>query len=161
METGWALNLGCGDKAFADIVGHRCINVDIRPLEGVNIVCDVRQLPFKDGLFDRVLASDILEHFPLVDTETLLAEWARILKTGGNMKFRTPSLKWVVAHYTQTGDAQFVSYHIFGGQDYAENFHHVMFDNVWLSKLCSKFGLNVIDYKEDHSNFILVVTKDE
>ena len=75
------------------------------------------------------------------------------------MKIRTPSLKWVVNYYSRTGDAKFVSYHIFGGQDYPENFHYVIFDNVWLSRLCAQFKMTVIDYKEDYSNFILVVKK--
>jgi predicted SAM-dependent methyltransferase len=158
-KTGWSLNLGCGDKILNDIVGYKCLNIDKRRLEGVDVVCDVKHLPFKNGAFDRILASDILEHFPISETEGLLKEWSRALKISGNMKFRTPSLKWVVAYYTRTGDAKFVSHHIFGGQDYPENFHYVIFDNVWLSRLCLQFGMTVIDYKEDYSNFILVVKK--
>jgi len=159
MKDGFSLNLGCGELQFEHITGYKCINVDIRPLDGVDVVCSVKQLPFEDGYFDRILASDILEHFPLSDTEDLLAEWSRVLKTGGNMKFRTPSLKWVANYYLRTGDAKFVSHHIFGGQGYKENFHYVIFDNVWLTELCSKFNLMAVDYKENHSNFELVVSK--
>ncbi len=159
MKDGLSLNLGCGEKIFEEIAGYKCINIDIRQLDGVSVVCDVRHLPFSDKSFDRVLASDILEHFPVSETDNLLKDWSRVLKTGGNMKFRTPSLKWVVAHYKSTGDAKFVSYHIFGGQSYKENFHYVIFDNVWLTELCKKFDMEVIDYKENHSNFELVVTK--
>jgi len=154
-----SLNIGCGAQILKDISGFKCINVDIRPLKGVDIICDVRHLPFPDEYFERILASDIIEHFPLSETENLLKEWSRVLKIGGHMKFRTPSLKWVVNHYKATGDAKFVSYHIFGGQDYDTNFHYVIFDNVWLSSLCDKFGLTTIDYKENHSNFELVVVK--
>lgn len=154
-----SLNVGCGDKVLKNISGFKCINVDIRPLEGVDIVCDVRRLPFPDEHFERILASDIIEHFPLSETDSLLKEWSRVLKTGGHLKFRTPSLKWVVNHYRTTGDAKFVSWHIFGGQDYETNFHYVIFDNVWLGTLCDKFGLKTIDYRENNSNFELVVMK--
>lgn len=154
-----SLNIGCGEQILKNISGFRCINVDIRPLKGVDLTCDVRHLPFDDNYFERILASDIIEHFPLSETENLLQEWSRVLKHGGHMKFRTPSLKWVAHHYLSTGDAKFVSWHIFGGQDYETNFHYVIFDNVWLSSLCQKFGLETIDYKENHSNFELVVKK--
>jgi predicted SAM-dependent methyltransferase len=154
-----SLNIGCGDQILKDISGFKCINIDIRPLDGVDIICDVKRLPFSDDCFERILASDIIEHFPLSETEKLLKEWARVLKPSGHIKFRTPSLKWVARHYLATGDAKFVSWHIFGGQDYDTNFHYVIFDNVWLSSLCSKFGLETIDYKENHSNFELVLSK--
>jgi predicted SAM-dependent methyltransferase len=160
-KTGWSLNLGCGDKILGDIVGYKCINIDVRQLEGVDVVCDVKHLPFKDNTFNRVLASDILEHSPISETEGMLSEWSRAMKVGAHMKIRTPSLKWVVNYYARTGDAKFVSYHIFGGQDYAENFHYVIFDNIWLSRLCNQNKMTVIDYKEDYSNFILVVQKYE
>jgi len=159
MKGGKSLNIGCGDVILKDIAGYQCINVDIRPLDGVDYVCDVKELPFENEEFDRVLASDIIEHFPKSETESLIQEWSRVLKVGGNMKFRTPSLKWVAHHYLETGDAEFVSWHIFGGQDYDTNFHYVIFDNVWLSKICEKFNLKTIDYKENHSNFELVVKK--
>lgn len=159
-KEGHSLNLGCGDKILKDISGYPCINVDIRPLKGVDVVCDVHQLPFEDKYFNRILASDIVEHFPISETEGLLQEWSRVLKVGGNMKFRTPSLKWVANHYLRTGDAKFVSYHIFGGQTYDTNFHYVIFDNEWLSSLCAKFGMETISYRENHSNFEIVVKKE-
>ena len=155
-----SLNVGCGDKILKDISGFKCINVDVRALEGVDIICDVKHLPFSDERFERILASDIIEHFPVSETENLLEEWSRVLKLGGHMKFRTPSLKWVTDYYKATGDAKFVSYHIFGGQGYETNFHYVIFDNVWLSALCDKFGLKTTDYRENHSNFELVVVKE-
>ena len=154
-----SLNIGCGAQILKDISGFKCINVDIRPLKSVDIVCDVRHLPFPAEHFEKILASDIIEHFPLSETENLLKEWSRVLKTGGHMKFRTPSLKWAVNYYKVTGDAKFVSYHIFGGQNYDTNFHYVIFDNVWLSSLCDKFELKTIDYKENNSNFELIVEK--
>jgi predicted SAM-dependent methyltransferase len=160
MSNGKALNIGCGDIILDDISGFPCVNVDIRLLDGVDIVCDVRVLPFEDEEFDRIFASDIIEHFPKSETRELVKEWSRVLKIGGRIKFRTPSLKWVAHYYLHTGDAEFVSYHIFGGQDYPGNFHYVIFDNKWLEQVCAEFNLRVIDYKEIHSNFELVLVKE-
>jgi len=156
---GFSLNVGCGEQILDNISGYKCINVDIRPLKGVDVVCDVRRLPFKDGFFERILASDIIEHFPIAETDGLLKEWSRVLKNGGRIKFRTPSLKWVARTYLQTRNAKFIAWHIFGGQDYATNFHYVIFDDVWLSSLCEKHSLYTIDYKEVHSNFELICEK--
>jgi predicted SAM-dependent methyltransferase len=156
---GLSLNVGCGDKFLDEISGHPCINIDIRPLKGVQIVCDVKRLPFKTGYFDRILASDIIEHFPISETELVLSEWARVLKVNGNIKIRTPNLKWAAAAYMKTNDAKFISWHIFGGQDYSNNFHYVIFDHDWLVRLCAKFDLYEISYKEVGSNFELVVSK--
>jgi ubiquinone/menaquinone biosynthesis C-methylase UbiE len=163
---GLSLNIGSGDKLMRDINGHTCINIDIRELpdndkyKGVAFVRgDVRNLPFPDEHFDAILASDIIEHFPKTETKTLIKEWTRVLKCNGLLKFRTPSLQWAARHYLQTGEAEFVSYHIFGGQDYSGNFHYVIFDKKWLESICNEFGLVVVDYNENHSNFDMVVSK--
>ena len=76
----WALNLGCGDKPLDSISGYKCINIDLRKLYKINVVGNVLSLPFKDASFDRILASDILEHFPISKTTLLLIEWARVLR---------------------------------------------------------------------------------
>jgi 6-phosphogluconate dehydrogenase (decarboxylating) len=50
--------------------------------------------------------------------------------------------------------AKFVSYHIFGGQNYPGNFHHVMFDRAWLFHILKPLGLLEVYYEEEGSNFI-------
>lgn len=163
---GLALNIGSGDSPMLSINEHTCINIDIRDLsdhekyKDIMFVCgDVRKLPFPDENFEAILASDIIEHFPKTETKALIKEWARILKRNGLIKFRTPSLRWAANYYLQNGDAEFVSYHIFGGQDYAGNFHYVIFDKTWLENICNDLGLVVVEYKENHSNFDMVVSK--
>ncbi|HVB92710.1 MAG TPA: methyltransferase domain-containing protein [Acidimicrobiales bacterium] len=49
---------------------------------------DALELPFADGCFDRVIASEILEHIP--DDETAMAELARVLRPGGSMAVTVP-----------------------------------------------------------------------
>ena len=42
------LNLGCGTQILE---GNKWINVDIRKVKGVDIICDIKHLPFKDNLY--------------------------------------------------------------------------------------------------------------
>lgn len=160
-----ALNLGSGDRVYDEYPeksGFKCINLDKRlEWERVDVAAHVRHLPFEDETFDYVLASDILEHFPFKYTKSLLTEWTRVLKEDCVMEIRTPNLRWVQDFYKAGHNAQFISYHIFGGQDYPGNFHYVIFDREWLNKICNAVNLVETDYWEapGHSNFILKVRK--
>jgi SAM-dependent methyltransferase len=49
---------------------------------------DARILPFADGSFDRVIASEVLEHIP--EDRRAMAELARVLKPGGTMAVTVP-----------------------------------------------------------------------
>ena len=155
------LNIGCGDRTYEEYpTGYKCINLDERTdLTGTDIVCSAEILPFPDEHFDYVLASDIIEHFPITKTTALLKEWCRVMKTGAVMEIRTPDMAWVAKHYTDNKDAKFVSYHIFGGQNYSGNFHYVIFDTNWLQSLCKDVGLYLVSTESVHSNFILKVKK--
>ena len=50
---------------------------------------DATQLPFADGVFDRVIAAEVLEHIPA--DETAIAELARVLRPGGTMAITVPA----------------------------------------------------------------------
>lgn len=45
-------------------------------------------LPFEDDCFDRLIASNVLEHIPF--PEKALAEWSRVLKDGGVLSISLP-----------------------------------------------------------------------
>ena len=156
------LNVGCGDRIYKEYPkGFPCTNIDNRPdLDEVDVVGDVRDLSmFKEAEFSYILASDIIEHFPLEETESIIKEWHRVLDRQGTLEIRTPNLKWAAFYYSHTGDAKFVSWHIFGGQDYEGNCHYVMFDRAWLRSICEPVGFKELDYEEDHSNFIMKLQK--
>ena len=50
---------------------------------------DAVQLPFPDGCFDRIIASEVLEHVP--DDEAALRELMRVLRPGGVMAATIPA----------------------------------------------------------------------
>jgi SAM-dependent methyltransferase len=49
---------------------------------------DALKLPFPDGSFDRVIASEVLEHIPA--DQMAMAELARVLRPGGSMAVTVP-----------------------------------------------------------------------
>lgn len=61
------------------------------PDEGAGVVQgDALRLPFGDAAFDRVIASEVLEHIP--DDSSAMAELARVLRPGGTMAVTVPRL---------------------------------------------------------------------
>lgn len=79
------LNLGAGDDRRE---GY--LSVDYRH-DCADVVADVRRLPFADGSCDELLALDNLEHHPAALTQSVLAEWRRVLVHGGLLTVRVPN----------------------------------------------------------------------
>ena len=55
------------------------------------------QMPFEDGSFDVVVTEDVLEH--VEDPERVLSECARVLRPGGRLLARFPSIQMMWAHH--------------------------------------------------------------
>jgi SAM-dependent methyltransferase len=83
-ESPLRLNLGSGNRPLAGFV-----NVDSRPLSTVDVVADVRSLPFVSGSAIEVEASSLLEHFR--DPYEVLDEIHRVLAPNGVVRVRVPS----------------------------------------------------------------------
>lgn len=161
------LNVGCGERTFKEYpAGHKCINYDERSLNCVDQVGDVRNLPFPDQHFDYILASDVIEHFPISETNSVLTEWIRVLKLGGIVEFRLPNLEAIVEDYVRRKEenrsdmeempiAHYFSWLLYGGQDYPGNFHYVGFDRRFFRKVCSDAGLETVDWRKEGYNMVV------
>ena len=56
---------------------------------GAAVQADATALPFPDGHFDRIIASEVLEHIP--DDRAALTELARVLRPGGTIAVTVPA----------------------------------------------------------------------
>lgn len=77
-------------RSVQDTFGAMAVAGELDPVESRvgSVRGDALALPFPDGAFDRVIASEILEHIP--DDEQAMAELARVLRPGGTMAITVP-----------------------------------------------------------------------
>lgn len=94
------LDIGAGSGHLLNLLGCRYgvhgTGVDIselamrrvlefNPLELRFLLADAERLPFADGVFDRVISFDVLEHLP--NQRAALMEAARLVRPGGKLLF--------------------------------------------------------------------------
>lgn len=150
------LNVGCGQRTYTEYPpGYKCINYDERDIKVVDVVGDVKDLSrYQDGHFDYILASDIIEHFPISETNKILTEWKRVLKLGGVIEFRLPNLRAICKKYVdKIADAKLTSWLLYGGQDYPGNFHYVAFDRELFRQVITPLGFEEIYFEPMDNNF--------
>ncbi|MFW5701952.1 MAG: glycosyltransferase, partial [Bacteroidota bacterium] len=139
------LNLGCGKD-----VRDGFVNIDLFSDDPRVVRMDVRNLEFRDRAAKMILASDILEHFSHREIDSVLGEWSRVLKPGGELMIRCPSLRLQAEEYLNGAwDADVASYMIFGGQTNPGDYHAVGFDEKSIRRHLEKAGLEVISIDEE------------
>ncbi len=95
---GRTVDLGCGKAPLAGLCrplvsGYICVDWagSIHGRGCLDLECDLsRELPFRDGSFDTVILSDVMEHIP--EPGLLWSELYRILSPGGAVVMNTPFL---------------------------------------------------------------------
>lgn len=93
------LNLGCGITPLAGAVNH-----DLTAhADHVDIAHDLDSLPWPwpDGVFDRIVAEDVMEHLR-VEVRDWLGECWRLLGWGGELHLRVPHWGTEAAHANPT-----------------------------------------------------------
>jgi SAM-dependent methyltransferase len=88
-----ALDAGADEVArvrgtFGAMVDAGELALDEAPRRAGAVQGDALRLPFADGTFDRVIASEVLEHIP--DDVAAMRELARVLRPGGVMAVTVP-----------------------------------------------------------------------
>jgi predicted SAM-dependent methyltransferase len=146
------LNLGCG---FDLRSGY--LNVDFQDFHKPDLVADVRDLwMLPSGYFDEIVAQDILEHLPRLDAPKALAEWSRLLRTGGVLYLRTPNivgLAELCGHpEKQSIDEQKLLVQcLFGTQAYTGDWHHTAFTESLLGYYLAEAGFKIVTLSpKDH-----------
>ncbi len=136
-----ALNVGAGEQPHL-----AAYNVDVRAIDGVDVVALADALPFLPESFGRVGAYDVLEHVPRTDAHPQLAEWVRVLKAEGTLEVRVPDLRALARKFLGGKlDAQAFALYLYGNQDHAYNFHKAGYDEPSLTALLAAAGLAGIE----------------
>jgi SAM-dependent methyltransferase len=100
------LHLGCGR-----VIRPGYVNLDLAKIPGIDLVADLEtRLPFRDGVFDEVFTSHVLEH--VRDLIPLLGELARVCRPGAILRIEVPHLSFFGA-YTDPTHKRFFGYHSF------------------------------------------------
>lgn len=137
----FVVNLGAGENQIPG-----ACNLDRRPLPGIDVVADAKQLPFADNSVDELIANGLLEHFPVSETEDLLDEWTRVLKPGGKIRIETPDLKELCRQFYKgklSVDSLVSS--LYGEEGDSENSHKSGFDEDKLRSLLKSKGIQKIE----------------
>jgi hypothetical protein len=133
------LNLGCG---HIPMEGY--LNVDGRPLEGVDIVAEVGDLPFETATVTQIHSAHLLEHFPVEELRRrLLPYWFDLLLPGGTFTAVVPDPETMIDEYVARRfsfeDLRLVT---FGEQEYEGDFHFNMFSKDSLKNLLGEAGFS-------------------
>jgi len=79
---GSGADMGCGFNK----IGH--FGIDIAPLPGVDLICDMARVPLPDASLDYIVSCHSLEHCS--DTIKVLREWFRLMKSGATLAIFVP-----------------------------------------------------------------------
>ena len=106
-------------------------HVDIREIDGVEIVCDVsKKIPLEDGSVEEIRASHIIEHIHPDQVEKAITEWVRVLKPGGLLRIYCPNSELIAKAFVM-GDVNIIRFSEinFGAQKYECQYGNVGTDD--------------------------------
>lgn len=81
------LNIGCGHRRLEGYLG-----IDVVAGAAVDLVAPAYQIPLPDGCADEILSVHMWEHLFLWECEPTLAEWTRLLRSGGLLVLELPDI---------------------------------------------------------------------
>ena len=134
------VNVGCGEKPLS---GY--INVDARELTGVDILADVRRLPFERATVAEIASAHLIEHFREHQArQYILPYWKSLLKKPDGV-LRTICPNWEAMlqrlHDGRLSLAEFKQV-TFGAQDYQGDDHFAMYTPATLCQLLHECGFS-------------------
>ena len=138
LPGGPRLNVGCGADTREDY-----LNVDARELPGVDVVADVRHLPFEPGTVAEVFASHTIEHFREHQLRgAVLPHWVELLRPGGQLRLLCPDLDGLLSRVDDGRlSLQEFRLYMYGAQDYVGNDHFAAYNADLLAKVLEDQGL--------------------
>lgn len=140
------LNLGCG---FDIRQGY--VNVDFQDFHKPDLVADVRELSMlPSGWFEEIIAQDVLEHPPRLDTPRALTEWSRLLCLGGLLYICGCRISLASQSYLSALNGQISTTRkllvqfLFGTQAYTGDWHLTGFTESLVRHYLNEAGFEIV-----------------
>lgn len=132
------LNLGCGVNTSSEFV-----NIDAFPFRKTHLVRNIQDLSiFPTNSVDMVYASHVIEHIPRAELKKTLAEWCRVLKPGGVLRFGVPDIDKLIAIYNASGkDTESIVNQLLG-QDRDYDRHCTIWNHSYAKKVLKEVGFS-------------------
>ena len=142
MAGGLRVNLGSGEKPLDD---H--LNVDMREAEGVDVLADVRRLPFSPGSVGELASYHLVEHFREHQLATvILPYWRSLLGADGLIRIVCPNWEVMLERVTsRTMSYEDFKTVTFGLQDYDGDDHFAMYTPDSLRRILAEAGFRDIE----------------
>lgn len=154
-----------------DVHKEGFLNLDIRKIEGVDIVDDFTKLDsLEDESVDEIIAHNVLEHNPTDEVFDILSLWVRKMKKGATISIGVPDGELIFSRYIMDHDWSKVTHNIFGNLNLLREWfgdqvrcyiHHTLFCKASLIDLMQKCGLgDIVETTPNHPyNVTLIATK--
>jgi len=135
---GKKLNVGCYHMKLDGF-----INIDINPECEPDILKDIRELEFDNESIDLILASQVIEHFDLIDVKFILSKFYRWLKKGGQFIVEVPDVGCILDK-VEKNEWKIEDYYgaIYGNKEIMGQSHKSQFDIILLINMLKEAGFN-------------------
>jgi len=137
MNTKIKLHLGCGT-----IHKDEYINIDIRNTPAVDMIADIKKLPFENNSVDLIESYHLIEHLKRNEIGKVLTHWLDILVKGGKLIIECPDFKQDCIDFINGNNNRLNN--IFGLQRNEYDFHYFGYTPESLSVLLKNIGFNDI-----------------
>lgn len=135
---GKKLNIGCYHVKLDGF-----INIDINPECEPDILGDIRELEFENESVELILASQVLEHFDLIDVKFLLSKFYKWLKHGSHLIIEVPDIGTIL-DMVEKGECKIEDHQdaIYGNKEIVGQAHKSQFDETLLINMLKEAGFN-------------------
>jgi predicted SAM-dependent methyltransferase len=139
MQKQIKLHLGAGKRI---IPGY--VNIDIMPGPGIDVLADLRSLPFKRATVDFIYSCAAIEHFGRRQWKVVLKHWYELLVPGGQLRISTADFDSACQRYLKERNVNELLGLIVGGQKDEYDWHGMIFDFASLSDGLEEVGFTCV-----------------
>ncbi len=130
-----------------------------------DIVADIRKFSddqFKQGVFEEILAFDVIEHISFVECKRLMRQCWNWLEPNGSIQLHTQNMRYIASIIAEDDNNEALRW-IYGSlgegdTNYNGGYHRWGYTKTSLAKLLTGLGFKVIVSNEDCNGFGLQVT---